>query len=155
MTRPAKLTRRQLEVIRLLTAEPGRRLEPRADGFYRILGADGRSVNPFEIDVGVIDSNVADKVGVQAVAGLDGKGLIVGPSTTGAYYPTLSAVEAYGPGLRLRVGEVCDDCGGKVSSYRNGCPGCGAPQCCQACCDEANGTIRTAARHREESRWPC
>ena len=32
----------------------------------------------------------------------------------------------------------CDHCGAKVSSYPNGCPGCGAPQCCQSCCDKQN-----------------
>lgn len=36
----------------------------------------------------------------------------------------------------------CDDCGAKVSSYPNGCPGCGAPNCCQSCCDRANAISR-------------
>lgn len=44
----------------------------------------------------------------------------------------------------------CDTCGAKVSSYPNGCPTCGAPQCCQWCCkrdalqkelDEARGKV--------------
>lgn len=34
---------------------------------------------------------------------------------------------------------ACAHCGSKVSSYpMGGCPGCGAPNCCQKCCDEAN-----------------
>lgn len=32
--------------------------------------------------------------------------------------------------------EKCETCGSKVSSYPMGCPGCGAPNCCQRCCDE-------------------
>ena len=30
----------------------------------------------------------------------------------------------------------CETCGSEVSSYPMGCPGCGAPNCCQRCCDE-------------------
>lgn len=32
----------------------------------------------------------------------------------------------------------CEHCGAQVSNYRNGCPGCGAPQCCQSCCNKQN-----------------
>lgn len=32
--------------------------------------------------------------------------------------------------------EKCEHCNGKISSYRSGCPGCGAPMCCQSCCEE-------------------
>lgn len=35
----------------------------------------------------------------------------------------------------------CDWCGSPVSSYKNGCPGCGAPQCCQRCCDAENDPV--------------
>lgn len=35
------------------------------------------------------------------------------------------------------VADGCEHCGGKVSNYSHGCPGCGAPVCCQRCCDEA------------------
>lgn len=34
--------------------------------------------------------------------------------------------------------DQCEACGASVSSYPNGCPGCGAPQCCQPCCDKEN-----------------
>lgn len=41
-----------------------------------------------------------------------------------------------------RTANRCEDCGSTVSSYRNGCPGCGAPQCCKACCDLQNADDR-------------
>ena len=34
--------------------------------------------------------------------------------------------------------DACEHCGSGATSYPNGCPGCGAPVCCQRCCDEAN-----------------
>lgn len=39
------------------------------------------------------------------------------------------------------MNEVCEECGSKVSGFRNGCPGCGAPCCCTRCCDEANSQL--------------
>ena len=36
--------------------------------------------------------------------------------------------------LRAQLANRCDDCGSKLSSYPNGCPTCGAPECCQSCC---------------------
>lgn len=39
----------------------------------------------------------------------------------------------------------CEHCGSRVSSYPMGCPGCGAPECCQRCCDEQNKNDRIAA----------
>lgn len=41
--------------------------------------------------------------------------------------------------------ETCEHCGAKISSYPSGCPGCGAPQCCQPCCDLSNAKARIAA----------
>lgn len=42
---------------------------------------------------------------------------------------------------------ACSHCGGKISSYpMGGCPGCGAPNCCQRCCDEANQPEETPAK---------
>lgn len=43
----------------------------------------------------------------------------------------------------------CEHCDAKVSSYPNGCPGCGAPQCCQSCCDRQNAITRAEAVERE------
>ena len=42
--------------------------------------------------------------------------------------------------------QTCDHCGGPVSSYENGCPTCGAPNCCKWCCDEAATLEADAAR---------
>lgn len=39
-------------------------------------------------------------------------------------------------GAVVEIPEKCDTCGGKVHSYpvEGGCPVCGAPNCCPACC---------------------
>lgn len=45
-----------------------------------------------------------------------------------------------------RIKPTCDDCGGPVSSYPQGCPTCAAPQCCKACCisaPESTGDVET------------
>jgi hypothetical protein len=48
----------------------------------------------------------------------------------------------------------CEECGGSVSSYSHGCPGCGAPLCCQRCCDEANQEYKAESlSHLLESWW--
>lgn len=39
----------------------------------------------------------------------------------------------------------CEHCGARISSYPNGCPGCGAPQCCQSCCERQNAITRAEA----------
>jgi hypothetical protein len=38
-------------------------------------------------------------------------------------------------------------CGNLVSSYPNGCPGCGAPQCCKKCCSEGLDQIDQAIQN--------
>lgn len=45
----------------------------------------------------------------------------------------------------------CDDCGAKVTSYgpSMACPGCGAPNCCQPCCDKANAVDRAEKAEAE------
>lgn len=42
----------------------------------------------------------------------------------------------------------CEHCGCKVSTYSHGCPGCGAPVCCQRCCDEANEQMKGDAEYK-------
>ena len=45
----------------------------------------------------------------------------------------------------------CDLCGAKVSDHSMGCPGCGAPVCCQWCCKRANAEAdRDSAREEIE-----
>lgn len=34
--------------------------------------------------------------------------------------------------------DPCSTCGAQVNHYRNGCPGCGAPVCCESCCRADN-----------------
>lgn len=58
-----------------------------------------------------------------------------------------SSAPATAAGRNRWEGEMgfCEHCGSRVSSYPMGCPGCGAPECCQRCCDEQNKNDRIAA----------
>ena len=47
-----------------------------------------------------------------------------------------AAIAAYRD-AEAKQSDRCEHCGSIVTNYRNGCPGCGAPQCCQRCCDKA------------------
>lgn len=40
------------------------------------------------------------------------------------------------------MSDTCDHCGGRVGQYSHGCPGCGAPQCCQLCCTGNHEALR-------------
>jgi hypothetical protein len=57
--------------------------------------------------------------------------------------------------LERELAARCDHCGGKVTDYPHGCPGCSAPQCCQSCCDRdqlerQRDELRTALERARE-----
>lgn len=49
------------------------------------------------------------------------------------------------------MSDTCDHCGGRVGQYSHGCPGCGAPQCCQLCCTGNHEALR--ADHERLTAW--
>lgn len=55
---------------------------------------------------------------------------------------------------RLRETEQhrCETCGATISDYPNGCPTCGAPQCCPMCCkvDYLKAHLRAVGQERDE-----
>lgn len=67
-----------------------------------------------------------------------------------------AAIAAYRDAEAKRS-DRCEHCGSIVISYRSGCPGCGAPQCCQRCCDKAeierlNENIKTLLANHQTVR---